>query len=425
MMKCFFHAPCTSRRLRLAVVFCGMFYVVTFCVALPYFCSDLAYSLYFDTDPRRILPHERQAMQENGVRRDVARSYVQTLPRFNVTNDPPPLLQSVYDVTVGIVTRRREQAGFEHLQLGYLTQTFASLHRAASASDCPLVVKLFLCNVDSEPRNFREIRNLTGSVEIFTKYASKTIKYNGNLFEKQKRDYVDCLKYSQQNWRSSYVILFEDDVIARSSFFHELFVLLQTKLVWQLERRNLERQDLAFVKLAYPSQWRGFSVSSNLLELAGVALLSCSFFYLLLTYCCQVQLSQRSSRESSSRSVIYFATVASTLYVVCLCFVIGRPYIVQIFTHSPHLMKLEFGAPGCCLLAMVYPSNVLPRLIDYLDSITCHIDFAVDSAMDDFGRIFDLFSFRVDPNLGTHIGLVSGLGRHSKTAARFIDKNLL
>ena len=418
-MKCTFHAPQATRPLCWGIACCTVWFYFPFGVLLPYLCSDLVYSVYFNDDTTQVLEQVRQAMDANDARNEASLRYVKTLSLRNTSVDT----SGAFDVTVAIVTRNRGWSGItKNLQLGYLTQTFASLHRAAANSR--LRVKLFVCNVDAQPDTFREASALHEHVHTFTKYSSKTAHIPEDLYEKQKQDYSDCLKHSAATWRSQYVVMFEDDVIVRHSFLRELSALLRTELVLQQERRRLEPRDLAFIKLTYPSQWRGFSLSSNAFELVGIVLLSASLCHVVFTLCF-MRLLPRWCTQHNSTSVIHSSTAVGALWCTMLCYVIGRPYIAQVFTLHPGLFRLQFGAPGCCILSVLYPSAIVPRLVDYLQSTTCHIDFAVDSAIDVFATQHSLYSFRSEPNLGTHIGMLSGLRRSAKVAAHFLDRNLL
>ena len=226
-MKCTFHAPQATRPLCWGIACCTVWFYFPFGVLLPYLCSDLVYSLYFNDDTTQVLEQVRQAMDANDARNEASLRYVEALPLRNTSVDT----SGAFDVTVAIVTRNRGWSGItKNLQLGYLTQTFASVHRAAA--DSRLRVKLFVCNVDAQPDTFREASALHEHVHTFTKYSSKTAHIPEDLYEKQKQDYSDCLKHSAATWRSQYVVMFEDDVYLSSQhgtqrldkFVHTLIV---------------------------------------------------------------------------------------------------------------------------------------------------------------------------------------------------------
>ena len=92
---------------------------------------------------------------------------------------------------------------------------------------------------------------------------------------------------------------------------------------------------------------------------------------------------------------------------------------------SPYLQRLESSAPGCCTLAVLYPRPIAASLVTYLNSVTCNIDFALDSAVDEFAQVKSLETFLVEPNIAVHIGLVSNLRGYAKFVAEYLNINLV
>lgn len=68
-----------------------------------------------------------------------------------------------------------------------------------------------------------------------------------------------------------------------------------------------------------------------------------------------------------------------------------------------------YPAPSCCLPGVIHFRKTYTQVTQYLNSIRCNRNYAIDTAFDDLPRHTNLQTYLVEPNLVHHIGLYSRL----------------
>ena len=435
---------------------------VTFLLLLPRWCEDMVYSSFYVHDDRKIVEYTKRAMQENNQRLNHAQTFLdaylethgaelaKSKPGLILTN-PDMHTGSGASLAIGVLAKNRDQTGSARYQPGYLTQTVAALHRAAQ-SDALFTSKfMYICNIDEDPNSFYESSYVIDYAVMFSKYNDKLKKWKqrsaelgGELYEKQKSDYVYCLENALNHTKADYVIILEDDVIVHERFFEFLHYHLQTNLAHKIEQGFVHANQWAFVKLSYPARWRGFSKSlSSVSELITFSILGGAIFIILcigfvilpiksfgilskrLKFRFGAFVSTPKPMRGNLTTKLLYVYLLGAIFTLFLCYSIGRPYLQQVRLVSPYLQRLESSAPGCCTLAVLYPRPIAASLVTYLNSVTCNIDFALDSAVDEFAQVKSLQTFLVEPNIAVHIGLVSNLRGYAKFVAEYLNINLV
>jgi len=361
-------------------------------------------------------------VQTNDQRLSDAKEYLQSLS--NLERSPVTGVHNVtdtkhYDLVAVVITMNRDRTLTDEdrrrtFNLGYLTQTVARLlqilHVDATAEFQRK--KLIVCNVDTQPQTFTEALHLSNHVQIVSRYQNNSMEFHngikGDMFEKEKDDYVYCLQAASR-FASPYYLIVEDDVmldesaIETVSFIMNYFNLFSTT-------------DWLFLKLYYPDKWLGYSQSrETVFEIGGYSVLGGSFFAVVI----QLTSRHRKWLPNCRNLPVWFWFVVGAVFTALLCASIGRQYVElwRQYIVSTHRLV---AAPGCCTQAIVYPAHVLPDLSVHLNHVHCDYDFSVDVAIDGFANIRGLKRHLIQPNVGKHIGLISNLRRNSKSAQHFL-----
>ena len=417
----FRHHSCNIMRLKCrppcwSVTSTALLFWITFGVMLPSLCSDWGYSFFFSKLkwPQDILT--LRAVQLNHERLEAAEAYLSDLDHQNTMamflGGQP---RSSVDLVVSVVTVPRDHPKF---RLGYLTQTIAQLiriYKTDNGSGAFPDRLLFMCNTHQDPASHGEARRLSKYVPYHLRYPNNTgvrVVFK-NKFEKEKEDYVFCLQEALR-YHPKYVIILEDDVIPHP----ETFRILQYHLSkpW-FKKYNTKANPLAFLKLYYPLKWHGYGKDpKHIIELLSLGCLGGSFFQLCF------HLLSRTARSSSSSSTMikrYFFFLLGATYFILLVVSIGRQYVLDL-RWSAWQLSTTIPAPDCCTQGVLYPTDMAQKLIDYLQTVTCSAVFPVDLAMDAFAKSHGYQRRLVEPNLLTHVGMVSSLRYNSKSPKDFI-----
>ena len=110
--------------------------------------------------------------------------------------------------------------------------------------------------------------------------------------------------------------------------------------------------------------------------------------------------------------------VLGACYSVYLVYTVGRPYVLGLLSFSAYTHRLV-EAPDCCTPAVLYSSAMADVCADYLSSITCHVDFSVDHALDWLAGTYHYHRYLVEPNIVKHVGMWSSIRTYAKSAAEF------
>ncbi len=399
-------------------------YILTFGIILPGTCGDWYYSWYFRGDPNSVAMATR-ALDVNQRRLEGAEEYFLEIDesknsgiQTNVKDD-----EGNIDLAIGLISVRRPIEAHSGYRLGYLTQVGAGFHKLIRTDTHFGRKELFICNVDGWPATHEEARYLLPYINSRTKYSlnyTRNEKDRQALFEKEKDDYLYCLKQGL-TFRSKFIVLVEDDAIPWPDFFPVLHATLTKALMPGLVKGTeyvKPLQNLGFLKLFYPPKWQGFAnEAQRIVELVGIAILAgCGFlglFHLSFRLC------SNSSRCRYKTQLELLSFVSGAMYGCLVAMAIGRQYVIDLLRVSPFTYRV-LPSPGCCTQAVLYPSNVVDSLAHYLDSIQADIDFSIDLAIDSFMIENHLSRFLVEPSLMDHVGMLSSLRHYDKYAAEFI-----
>lgn len=361
-------------------------------------------------------------LQANDERFADAKVYLQTLSEVNhsvVDVGSKVGFSDVkeYDLVIVVVTMSRERAWMDEdrlltYNLGYLTQTVARLLQIVHADDTTAFKhkKLITCNVDPLPHLFPEAWQLSRFVQTVFRYQNNSADsydiVTGNTFEREKDDYIFCLRTASR-FQSPYYLVLEDDVLLAENAVGTLFFLMNYLNLFSAV-------DWLFLKLYYPEKWSGYSRSwQTVVELVSYAVVGGS---LCASAVGILLLSRR--RRCRMVLVLFWFTVGA-VFAALLCLSIGRQHVElwrQYFVSTHRVV----AAPGCCTQATLFPAHVISDLSAHLSHVHCDYDFSVDIAIDGFAHVRGLKNYLVHPNIAKHIGLISNLRRNSKSARHFL-----
>jgi len=218
-------------------------------------------------------------VQANDKRLSDAKLYLQSLPmvdRLTATGERGFVDLERYDLVIVVITMGRERTLADEdrkhtFNLGYLTQTVARLLMIVHTDDSAAFQrkKLVVCSVDPQPERFTEAREISNYVQVVSLYQNSSANrpdMAGNKFEKEKDDYVYCLKTASR-FESPYYLVIEDDVLLDERAIETVhFVMNYFDL--------FSAVDWLFVKLYYPEKWLGYSRSCvTVAEVGGYSVL--------------------------------------------------------------------------------------------------------------------------------------------------------
>jgi len=361
-------------------------------------------------------------VQANDKRLSDAKLYLQSLPMIDhsmATEEDSFADVERYDIIIVVITMSRDKALADpdrrlKLNVGYLTQTVARLlkivrdDRTASFQRKKLVV----CSVDRQPQRFTEALELSNYVQVVSLYqnnsSAKRQDGAGNVFEKEKNDYVYCLETASR-FASRYYLVSEDDVLLDERAVETLqFVMNYFRL--------FSAVDWLFVKLYYPEKWSGYSRSSQtVVEIGGYSVLGGCL------YAAVVMLIARHRKCSSNcrREPLWLCFVIGAVFTASFCMSIGRQYVESWRENFASTHQLV-AAPGCCTPSILYPAYIVRDLCRHLRRVRSDGNLGVDIVIDGFARERGLRRYLIHPNVATHIGFVSSLPRNSKSPEQFV-----
>ncbi|XP_051939924.1 transmembrane protein 246 isoform X2 [Hippocampus zosterae] len=339
-------------------------FALTFGVALPAACHRLLHSYYFarwaylDAMSRDALRQSLRRGQDallfwQAARADPAAAAAE-LPRH------PELLVTV------VTTRRREALPYHYL------------------------LQVVLCDVASGPDVNEDARLLERHFRVLRRPDERRPAVNS--FEREKRDYVFCLRQAYRLARPRNLVVLEDDAMPLPDFFRVLRELLSRRFA----ARSL------YVKLYHPERLQRYwnPEPYRLLEWAGLGLLGGSLLLGLLAAWNPCGLPLRPCAG-------HLALLAA--YVMAAAELLGRHYLLEARRLSPQLYAVS-PATECCTPAMLYPGNASLRVADYLDRAFCFQGHAKDTALYRAVRAAPgERSHSVEPNLVAHIGAFSSV----------------
>ncbi|XP_053085402.1 transmembrane protein 246 [Pangasianodon hypophthalmus] len=348
---------------------------LTFGVLLPLCCHRCLYSYYFlkswfleqrsDEALRRsyeegqeALAYWRDEVVGGAVQRDVS--------------ERPELL-------VTVVSTRRTDG----LQYHYLLQVMRRLDvllQGCGEAPCAAVL---VCDVESGPQENEDAALVEKRFRVVRR--GKGVDQDVNLFEKEKRDYVFCLRRSAETVKPRNVVVLEDDALPGTDFFSVIRELLSRRFV----SRSL------YVKLYHPERLQRYwnPEPYRILEWVGLGVCGASLILLFLAFF---------PRFSPPFSVPLFLFLVA--YIMAGAELIGRHYLLELRRVSPQLYAVS-PATECCTPAMLFPGNTSSRVAELLDTATCMRGNAKDMVLyRSAGSAHSL-----EPNAIQHIGAFSSV----------------
>jgi len=363
---------------------------------MPFVGKDLVYSVYRSAEWTHVTMQEKVLDGHNRALLE-AEVYLRTL---ELRSRPLVPEDGFVDVAIVVVTSRRVVGS---RPLGYLTRTVAALSRLTGSSVWPASKQLFICDVNAGPAPHIEADRLRQYFHVVVRFP------NGNAsaaildpFEKEKQDYAFCLEQAMQ-FTSTFVLMVEDDAVARDDLFYVLHHILQTRTL------ALGTHTWSHLKLYYPERWQGFSL--DIRTAAELTSLFCTMYVIWIA------LLGRWWHDHRQR---FRHAVAVGFLVVLIALSIGRQHLIELKRLSPYLYSLA-PDPACCSPAVLYNAEFVKLLIPYLlREVQCSNAYPLDMALNGFTSRLQWPGFHVEPNLFRHIGLISTMKGHSRYVEDFL-----
>ncbi|XP_007570570.1 post-GPI attachment to proteins factor 4 [Poecilia formosa] len=360
--------------------------IITFCVVLPLCCHRLLYSYFFRFTYLNSMSDE--VLQKSLERGQEALHFWQSgspmeSTRFSDVAQNPELLVTV------VTTRRNEGRDFH-----YLLQVMRQLSRIAADCGGRRCAEVLLCDVESGPEENQDAKLLEGHFKVIRRSSQEqqANRESPNTFEREKRDYVFCLRQGWELVKPKNMILLEDDALPGEDFF---------TVVKDLLSRRFALHTL-YIKLYHPERLQRYwnPEPYRILEWVGLGLVGATALLLSIPYCNPFSL----SFTLSANHLVFF-----TLYFMVAAELIGRHYLLEVRRISPQLYAVS-PATECCTPAMLFPGNASLRVADFLDGSFCYKGNAKDMVLYRKARTTPgERAHSVEPNLVTHIGAYSSV----------------
>ncbi|XP_062845807.1 transmembrane protein 246 [Trichomycterus rosablanca] len=365
------HMRAHARSVTCALAVC----VLTFGVILPLCCHRCLYSYYF-LKSLYLDQLSDEALQRSYERGQAALQYWKNVsharPAEKIIPEHPELL-------VTVVTAQRTM-GQEYHYLLQVMQKLKILRQGCGEAPC---AEVLVCNVES---GFLEHEDaaLVEKQFLMVKQPKGTNK-DVNIFEKEKRDYVFCLRKSMEMFKPRNLLMLEDDALPRSDFFAIIRNLLSRRFI----------SNSLYVKLYHPERLQRYwnPEPYRILEWVGLGIVVASTILFFLAFF--THFSQPFSVPFFFILVVYFMVGAE---------LIGRHYLLELRRMSPQLYAVS-PATECCTPAMLFPGNTSSRVAALLDATTCVKGNAKDIVL--YRQASHAHS--LEPNAVQHIGTFSSI----------------
>ena len=366
-----------------------LLYAILAGIVVPYVGQDLPYSVFYASSSER--DHKRLLL-ENDIRLERARNVLHDLDctgdcwrGVNRVNVEPEFCFVVISVSRPELTY-------------FLTQVVANLvHQIPHG-------KSVFSVYNAEGRTHQEVRNLSSIVPVFT--STKESK-QFSRFVKEKDDYVEALEWCHDR-NAKFSVVLEDDALPSQDFVERIMFILNYRMAKTSTK-------WIYLKLFYPEKWQGWSNETDILAELFLVTIVGGLILVAVVYCIEVLLSLATRAGCCENALRYFLSAVFVLYTL-LC--IGRPHWMAIRQLSPHFSSVVV-APDCCTPAVLFPRTHLSDLIRRLKAKSCSASYHLDTALDDIAVEKGLLSYLATPNLVSHIGFVSSLGKGWKNPREF------
>ncbi|NXI57909.1 TM246 protein, partial [Chloroceryle aenea] len=331
--------------------------VVTFGVLAPLICHRLLHS-YFYLQRWHLNPMSQEFLEQNQQEGQAALHYFEKLQIPNASEPSgSDTFQPLLLITIITVQRRND--------FHYVLQVASRFHHLLQkcGAHCQSH-RILLCNVESDPSSHRDVRLLSSFFPVVSRdKTGEKPDPRVNQFEKEKQDYVFCLRQSLLAYSPEYILIVEDDAVPEE----EIFSVLQHFLLVRFSKPYL--RDALYFKLYHPERLQRYfnPEPMRILEWLGLGMflgpvLNCVY-------------SWATGRTSLSWPIVLFFA----LYSMALTELAGR-----------HYMSAR-------------------RALVYLQGLHCRQGFAKDIALYSLLRTKGESAYVVEPNLVRHVGMYSSL----------------
>ncbi|KAK2192406.1 hypothetical protein NP493_30g05026 [Ridgeia piscesae] len=377
--------------------------------------SNSPHSVYFVGWSRERIIEE--GMIANELRFGEASRYLSRLNRTETLSFYRSLQQqATVDMAIAVVSVKRTGVNGS---VGYLTQVVTELDKIYKR-DVNFRNVMFICNTFAGPGTHEEAENLARYFPVETRFPAgstdetTTTTTTGNFsYDKEKQDYVYCMQKALQ-YPTKHVCILQDDAVPRPDTFAILKHVVETRVRTKHVADEAISRDWASVKLFYPGCWLGYELRNNRhhIELLSIGVAG-GGLYLLAT------LSLGLFASDMPRLVYYRTLLRVGLYCILVCLAIGRQNVHAMQRLSKHFYSV-WPAPECCIPATLFKAGPARDIARHLATVNCSRDLPLDIAMAAYTDAKNYASFLVQPNLITHIGLMSSLKGVSDNPEEFV-----
>ncbi|TNM85618.1 hypothetical protein fugu_007889 [Takifugu bimaculatus] len=354
---------------------------LTFCVVLPLCGHRLLYSYFF------IRSMYLDSMSDQALQKSL-RQGQDDLHFWQKVSAEPAMFKNISlnpDLLVTIVTARRNEGRDFHYLLQVMRQLSVILH-SCGGQRC---AEVLVCDVESGPQENQDSSLLEAHFKVIRRSPEEQLRSweKINTFEREKRDYVFCLRKGWNLLKPRNIVVLEDDALPTPDFF---------SVVTNLLSRRFARYTL-YVKLYHPERLQRYwnPEPYRLLEWVGLGLVLATV--LLLNPC-------RFTFTLSWAHLLFF-----TLYFMAVTELLGRHYLLEVRRLLPQFYAVS-PATECCTPAMLFPGDSSLRVAEYLDASFCTKGNAKDTVLYQLmKKLPGERAHSVEPNLVTHIGAFSSV----------------
>ena len=386
-------------------------YGFTFFVILPLICYQLPHSIYHIQSTNHV---QRQEFERkiNDKRIEFAENYFRLLNRTMIhgmlqslqSGKDHRIVNARLDLVISIISVSRNRHRLDLYEPKYLSQvaaTLLSLLNEAHSKGFPYSVKISLCNVDRDPKSYKEAQYLKGILPTYEKngpHNKEPLRLLHTL-EKEKEDYVYCIDESLKESNPRYILIIEDDALPHNDIFTIIEHTLSDHPVDVDE--NHQHQTPLYYKMFHPERLLSF-ISIEVERLPELVSYGATFgSFITLLYIISI-----SHKNRKGTVLIWFIL---SLYVILVCLAVGRSNLLELRRIYPPYLYEYTPAPSCCTPAILFTNIGAHAISKNLSSITCRNQYGKDMAIADYMYETRSKAVLIQPNLVTHIGMYSSL----------------
>ena len=466
--------------------------VVIFLVVLPAICIQfsISHSIYHvgytwlrhymkpSSDLADEIHFIRQLVEENKRRTEDAKAFVadfvenwDSKPFDSFSSDildsnKKPEIETYTDpvrILIAILTARREifvDNDLAEYESNYLTQNVAEFWRLGVArleKSSNVEYRMIVCSATSvtqheteEERDWRRFLDLFKAPDYVSDNPSLNLDYDRMawIYEKEKRDYVNCLRQAALDSPSAgYILIVEDDAIPRPEALHVIERLVTGN--WFEERSRSEQfpgvDSKTYFKL-FQSVRRGanFDLDSLFVSTAYSVVFGSIVFVVVQTFPPSFGLNykwfKRSSVIKATGSTMRQASLRRSTWLKCSVYALGVVLVLGQSTVEGWraVVTAWTGWPlhhitsdvECCTQAILFSRDAATDVAAFMDTIHCNESFHKSDALWTYqttsieSDVESARGYLIQPNLFNHIGLFSSIKHKLKDPQTIIYNSL-